>query len=83
MVKPWGVGRENKAHHLRMCASRDRKSAMARKVLYPDVMQARFRRDTFARIEGVLEEDEDRTEFVRRAVDRELKRREAAARKKT
>src|SRR5262245_52358344 len=32
---------------------------------------------TFARIERILEEEEDRTDFVRRAGERELKRREA------
>jgi hypothetical protein len=39
-------------------------------------MQARFPEGTFARISGVLHEREDRTGFVREAVDRELKRRE-------
>jgi hypothetical protein len=39
-------------------------------------MQARFPEGTFARIAAVLEEGEDRTEFVRRAVERELARRE-------
>jgi hypothetical protein len=39
-------------------------------------MQARFPAGTFDRIAAVLEPDEDRTEFVRRAVERELARRE-------
>jgi hypothetical protein len=39
-------------------------------------MQARFAAGTFARIEVVLGEDEDRTDFVREAVERELQRRE-------
>jgi hypothetical protein len=39
-------------------------------------MQARFLAGTFARIEVVLGEDEDRTDFVREAVERELQRRE-------
>jgi len=39
-------------------------------------MQARFPAGTFARIEVVLGEDEDRTDFVRKAVERELQRRE-------
>ena len=39
-------------------------------------MQARFPAGTFKRIEAVLHEDEDRTDFVREAVERELKRRE-------
>jgi hypothetical protein len=39
-------------------------------------MQARFPAGTFKRIEAVLAEDEDRTDFVRAAVERELQRRE-------
>ena len=39
-------------------------------------MQARFPEGTFARIAAVLERDEDRTDFVRVAVERELKRRQ-------
>jgi hypothetical protein len=39
-------------------------------------MQARFPEGTFARIILVLHDREDRTDFVRAAVDRELKRRE-------
>jgi hypothetical protein len=39
-------------------------------------MQARFPAGTFRRIKAVLAEAEDRTDFVREAVERELKRRE-------
>lgn len=39
-------------------------------------MQARLVEGTFARIEAVLKENEDRTDFVRVAIERELKRRE-------
>jgi hypothetical protein len=39
-------------------------------------MQARFPEGTFARIAVVLKGKEDRTDFVRDAVERELKRRE-------
>jgi hypothetical protein len=39
-------------------------------------MVARFPAGTFARIETVLAEAEDRTDFVRAAVNRELARRE-------
>jgi hypothetical protein len=39
-------------------------------------MIARFAAGTFARIETVLGETEDRTDFVREAVERELVRRE-------
>ena len=38
-------------------------------------MITRFVAGTFARIEAVLDKDEDRTDFVREAVERELKRR--------
>lgn len=50
---------------------------MGRKRKWSEDMQARFPRGTFARIQRVLEETEDRTDFVRRAVERELKRLEA------
>ena len=39
-------------------------------------MQARFRAGTFARIEALLLDQEDRTDFVREAVEREIERRE-------
>lgn len=39
-------------------------------------MQARFAAGTFARIAAVLRDGEDRTDFVRDAVSRELERRE-------
>jgi hypothetical protein len=55
------------------------KSDMGRKKLWGEDMQARFPEGTFARIEAVLEESEDRTDFVRAAVERELKRRERKA----
>jgi hypothetical protein len=43
-------------------------------------MQARFVRGTFARIAAVLEDGEDRTDFVRFAVERELAERRPRAR---
>lgn len=49
---------------------------MGRKKLWAEEMQSRFQAGIFARIERVLNKDEDRTEFVRQAVERELKRRE-------
>jgi hypothetical protein len=39
-------------------------------------MQARFPEGTFERIAAVLVGKEDRTDFVREAVERELRRRE-------
>jgi hypothetical protein len=50
--------------------------------LWDEDMQARFPKGTFEQIETVLEDDESRTDFVRAAVERELKRRAAAAAKK-
>jgi len=49
---------------------------MGRKKMWAEDMQARFPDGTFDRIEAVLEDSEDRTDFVRVAVERELKRRE-------
>jgi hypothetical protein len=49
---------------------------MGRKKRWAEDMQARFQDGTFERIEAVLGEDEDRTDFIREAVERELKRRE-------
>lgn len=51
---------------------------MGRAKKWTEDMQARFPDGTFARIEGTLEKGEDRTSFVRAAVERELKRRERA-----
>ena len=48
---------------------------VGRKKRWAEDMQARFPEGTFAAIEAVLEEGEDRTDFVREAVERELKRR--------
>ncbi|MBO4228365.1 YlcI/YnfO family protein [Bradyrhizobium neotropicale] len=49
---------------------------MGRTKRWAEDMQARFPEGTFARIEAVLAEGEDRTDFVREAVERELRRRE-------
>ena len=49
---------------------------MSRPRQWDENMTARFPKGTFKRIEAVLQENEDRTDFVRAAVERELKRRE-------
>jgi hypothetical protein len=49
---------------------------MGRKKQWAEDMQARFPEGTFAAIAPLLEKGEDRTDFVRAAVDREIKRRE-------
>lgn len=51
------------------------KKRMGRPKQWAQDMQARFPAGTFERIEAVLGEDESRTDFVREAVERELKRR--------
>jgi hypothetical protein len=43
---------------------------------------ARFAKGTFKRIKAVLKDREERTDFVREAVDRELKRREGLGARK-
>lgn len=48
---------------------------VGRKKRWDEDMVARFATGTFARIASALEEGEDRTDFVRAAVERELKRR--------
>lgn len=49
---------------------------MGRKKRWAEDMQARFPEGTFERIAAVLVGKEDRTDFVREAVERELRRRE-------
>ena len=49
---------------------------MGRKRLWAENMQARFPEGTFERISAVLGPAEDRTDFVRAAVERELAQRE-------
>lgn len=51
---------------------------MGRKKLWSEDMQARFPEGTFDRIAAVLDEGEARMDFVREAVERELRRRERA-----
>jgi hypothetical protein len=55
---------------------------MGRKKRWAEVMSAKFRAGTFERIAAALRRDEDRTDFVREAVDRELARRERQLEKK-
>lgn len=52
---------------------------VGRKKRWAEDMQARFAEGTFARISEVLGDGEDRTDFVREAVERELDRREKKA----
>jgi len=49
---------------------------MGRKKLWSEDMVARFPEGTFRRMYEVLADDENKTDLVREAVERELKRRE-------
>lgn len=59
-----------------------KRNGVGRKKRWSEDMQARFPEGTFARIEAVLDEGEDRTDLVREAVERELTRREREQRKR-
>jgi hypothetical protein len=54
----------------------DTRPRMGRKMLWPEKMIAALPKGTFARILAVLRPDEDKTDFLREAVEAELKRRE-------
>jgi hypothetical protein len=49
---------------------------MGRKKRWSEDMVARFEAGTFDRMDAVRGEDEDRTDFIREAVEKELLRRE-------
>jgi hypothetical protein len=49
---------------------------MGRKKRWSEDMVARFEEGTFKRMDSLREEGEDRTDFVREAVEREIRRRE-------
>lgn len=51
-------------------------SRVGRKKRWSEDMQARFPEGTFGKIASALRDGEDRTDFVREAVERELQRRE-------
>jgi len=53
-----------------------KKKRMGRPRQWAEDMVARFPTGTFKRIEAALDDEEDRTDFVRVAVERELQRRE-------
>jgi hypothetical protein len=54
---------------------------MGRKKRWHQAMIAKFQEGTFERIAAVLGEKEDRTDFVRLAVEREVERRERTSAK--
>ena len=53
----------------------DTAQRVGRKMEFPDKCVAPFPAQTFARIASALHGEEDRTTFIREAVERELKRR--------
>jgi hypothetical protein len=56
---------------------------VGRKMEWPEKFSASFAMGTLARIRTALAEGEDQREFVRQAVERELVRRERAAKRKS
>jgi hypothetical protein len=56
----------------------DNRPSVGRKKRWHEVMGAPFPKGTFARMDAVRDDKEDRTDFIRTAVERELKRREKA-----
>ncbi len=60
----------------------DSRSRMGRKMRYPDKIIAPLPAGSLKRIEAVLAEDEDKTDLLREAVERELKRREQSPSRK-
>jgi hypothetical protein len=57
-------------------------SPMGRKKRWPERTAIKFAAGTFERIAAVLADGEDRMAFMRRAVEHELERREAAQKRK-
>ena len=56
---------------------------VGRKRINDEATPARFPAGTLARLDAVLNEKEKRSDFIREAVEREIKRREAAEKRKT
>jgi hypothetical protein len=57
------------------------KPRMGRKKRWPERVGAKFAGGTLARIAAVLDEEEERTAFIRQAVEREIERRQLAAKR--
>ena len=57
-------------------ATSDTPKRMGRKLRYPEKMIAALPAGTFERMAAVMRKDEDKTDLVREAVERELERRE-------
>jgi len=55
---------------------------VGRKRINDEQMPARFPKGTLARIDDLLADKEKRADFIREAVEREIRRREAAEKRK-
>jgi hypothetical protein len=55
---------------------------VGRKKINDETMPARFPKGTLARIDQLLSDKEKRADFIREAVEREIRRREAAEKRK-
>src|SRR6516165_10086813 len=55
---------------------------MGRKLRWPERVMAKLAAGTLERIAAVLQKGEDRTAFLRNAIDREIERREVAGKQK-
>jgi hypothetical protein len=55
---------------------------MGRKLRWPERVMAKLAAGTLERIAAVLEKGEERTAFLREAIEREIERREAVGRRK-
>jgi hypothetical protein len=64
-------------------AEADIRPSVGRKKRWHEIMGAPFPKGTFARMDVVLKDKEDRTDLVRDAVERELKRREGTQKRRT
>jgi hypothetical protein len=56
---------------------------VGRKRINDEATPARFPKGTLARLDALLDEKEKRSDFIREAVEREIRRREAAGKRKT
>lgn len=65
-----------------LAASSDTNRRVGRKLLWPDKVIAPLPRGTLARIDAARRAGEDKTDFLREAVERELVRREREARRR-
>ncbi len=62
-------------NNLSLAEKVDTPRSVGRPPLWSENMQARFAQGTFARIAKALRDKEDRTDFIRQAVEAELQRR--------